>query len=67
MLNKLKEKFNKILDLATLKQENKILKEHLNDEKKKQQPLIDLKNKYLAELRAKNMEIGRLKKKVKGD
>lgn len=64
---KIKDIFNKVLDMATLKKENKILREQLYEEKKKQQPLIDLKNKYLAELRAKNMEIGRLKKKVKGD
>lgn len=64
MINKIKEKFNKLLDIATLKTENKLLRDQLEDEKKKNQPLIDLKNKYLAELRTKNMIIGRLKKKA---
>ena len=64
---KIKERFNKILDIAVLRQENKILKQQLEEEKKKNQPLINLKNKYLAELRAKNLELGRLKKKAGND
>jgi len=63
-MNKIKDFFNKILDIATLKAENKLLKQQLEEEKKKNQPLIDLKNKYLAELRVKNLELGKLKKKV---
>lgn len=64
---KIKEKFNKMLDIATLKAENKLLKQQLEDEKKKNQPLIDLKNKYLADLRIKNLELARLKKKTEND
>lgn len=64
MKNKIKEKFNRVLDVIVYKQEIKLLKEQLEEEKRKNQPLIDLKNKYLAELRAKNLEVGRLKKKL---
>lgn len=64
MWDKIKERFNKILDIAVLREENKLLKKQVEDLKKDQQPLIDLKNKYLSELRSKNLELGRLKKKV---
>lgn len=56
--------FDKLLDKAALKEENKILKQQLEEEKNKNKPLIDLKNKYLSELRVKNLELGRLKKKL---
>ena len=61
---KLKEIFNKIFDYSILKNENKELKRLLEEEKNKNKPLIDLKNKYLSELRYKNMEIGKLKKQI---
>ena len=40
----------------------KLLKDKIKQLEKEQQPLIDLKNKYLSELRSKNLELGRLKK-----
>lgn len=61
---KLKEIFNKLFDYTIIKQENKELKRLLEEEKNKNKPLIDLKNKYLSELRYKNMEIGKLKKQM---
>lgn len=60
----IKEKFNKILDIAISKEENKLLKKQVEELKRNQIPLIDLKNKYLSELRVKNLELARLKKKV---
>lgn len=61
---KIKEKFNKLLDIAISKEENKLLKKQVEELKRNQIPLIDLKNKYLSELRVKNLELARLKKKV---
>ena len=60
----MKEQFNKILDIAISKEENKLLKKQVEELKRNQIPLIDLKNKYLSELRVKNLELARLKKKV---
>lgn len=64
MINKIKEKLNKILDIATLKTENKLLKQQLEDEKKKNKPLIDLANKYKSENRILKIQNTKLKKKV---
>lgn len=64
IFNSIKEHFNKILDIAVLKEENRLLKKQVEELKRNQIPLIDLKNKYLSELRSKNLELGRLKKKV---
>ena len=64
MWDKIKERFNKILDIAVLREENKLLKDKIKQLEKEQQPLIDLKNKYLSELRSKNLELGRLKRKI---
>lgn len=61
---KIKEIFNKLFDYTILKNENKELKRLLEEEKNKNKPLIDLKNKYLSELRCKNLEIGKLKKQI---
>lgn len=54
----------KILDFKKLKEENKLLRKKVKELEKYRQPLIDLKNKYLSELRSKNLRIGQLKKKV---
>lgn len=51
-----------LLDKSILKDENKILKKKLKEYEEEKQGLIDLKNKYLSELRGKNLELGRLKK-----
>ena len=55
----------KILDFKKLKEENKLLRKKVKELEKYRQPLIDLKNKYLSDLRCKNLELGRLKKKIK--
>ena len=64
MKNKIKEKFNKFLDVIIYKQEIKLLNERIKELEEERKPLIDLKNKYLSDLRAKNLEVGRLKKKL---
>lgn len=64
MKNKIKEKFNKFLDVIVYKQEIKLLNERIKELEEERKPLIDLKNKYLAELRTKNLEVGKLKKKL---
>ena len=64
MKNKIKEKFNKFLDVIVYRQEIKLLNERIKKLEEERKPLIDLKNKYLAELRIKNLEVGRLKKKL---
>ena len=63
-LNKIKEKFNESLDLIVYKEQIKYLQKKLKELEEERKPLIDLKNKYLSDLRCKNLEIGRLKKKV---
>ena len=59
----IKNKFNKLIDLATLKAENKLLKDRVKELEKQHQPLIDLKNKYLSELRVTKMQLAKYKKK----
>ena len=63
-LYKIKEKFNKSLDLKAYKEQINYLQKKVKELEEERKPLIDLKNKYLSDLRCKNLEIGRLKKKV---
>ena len=63
-LNKIKEKFNESLDLIVYKEQIKYLQKKVKELEEERKPLIDLKNKYLSDLRCKNLEIGRLKKKI---
>ena len=63
-LYKIKEKFNESLDLIVYKEQIKYLQKKVKELEEERKPLIDLKNKYLSDLRCKNLEIGRLKKKV---
>ena len=63
-LNKIKEKFNESLDLIVYKEQIKYLQKKVKELEEERKPLIDLKNKYLTDLRCKNLKIGRLKKKV---
>ena len=63
-LNKIKEKFNESLDLIVYKEQIKYLQKKVKELEEERKPLIDLKNKYLRDLRCKNLKIGRLKKKV---
>lgn len=65
--SKIKEKYNNILDFMVLKEENKLLKKRIEELERQQIPLIDLKNKYLSDLRVKNLELGRLKKRYNID
>ena len=63
-LYKIKEKFNESIDVLLYKEQIKYLQKKVKELEEERKPLIDLKNKYLSDLRCKNLEIGRLKKKV---
>ena len=63
IFNSIKKFFSKLLDVATLKPENKLLQQQLKEEKKKNQPLIDLANKYKSENRILKIQNTKLKKK----
>ena len=63
-LYKIKEKFNESRDVIIYKEQIKYLQKKVKELEEERKPLIDLKNKYLTDLRCKNLEIGRLKKKV---
>lgn len=64
LYNKIKEKFNELLDVILYKKQIKYLQKKVKELEEERKPLIDLKNKYLTDLRCKNLEIGRLKKRV---
>ena len=61
---KIKEKFNESIDVILYKEQIKYLQKKVKELEEERKPLIDLKNKYLSDLRCKNLEIGRLKKKL---
>ena len=63
-LYKIKEKFNESINVIVYKEQIKYLQKKVKELEEERKPLIDLKNKYLSDLRCKNLEIGRLKKKV---
>ena len=63
-LYKIKEKFNESQDVIVYKEQIKYLQKKVKELEEERKPLIDLKNKYLSDLRCKNLEIGRLKKRV---
>lgn len=62
VIYKLKVKIDKLIDIATLKQTNKILQNEINELRKNYLPLIDMKNRYLSDLRLKNLKLARLEK-----
>ena len=64
LYNKIKEKFNESRDVIIYKEQIKYLQKKVKELEEERKPLIDLKNKYLSDLRCKNLKIGRLKKKV---
>ena len=64
LYNKIKEKLNELLDVILYKKQIKYLQKKVKELEEERKPLIDLKNKYLSDLRCKNLEIGRLKKRV---
>ena len=63
-ISKIKEKFNGSRDVIVYKEQIKYLKKKVKELEEERKPLIDLKNKYLSDLRCKNLKIGRLKKKL---
>ena len=63
-LYKIKEKFNESQDVILYKEQIKYLQKKVKELEEERKPLIDLKNKYLSDLRCKNLKIRRLKKKV---
>ena len=63
-LYKIKEKFNESRDVIIYKEQIKYLQKKVKELEEERKPLIDLKNKYLSDLRCKNLEIGRLKRKL---
>lgn len=62
MKQKITNFINRVFDVVTYKDRIRLLEKKIKELEKERQPLIDLKNKYLSELRVKNMEIGRLRK-----
>ena len=61
-MKRLKQFIYNLLDKSILKDEVKELRKKVKNYEDERKGLIDLKNKYLSELRVKNLEIGRLKK-----
>lgn len=62
IINNIKNKINKMLDNTSLLLENRNLQNKVKEEQKKNSLLIDLKNRYLSDLRSKNLMNGQLKK-----
>ena len=60
----MKKLLKKILDFKKIKEDNIILRKRVKELEEERQPLIELKNKYLSDLRCKNLENGRLKKRI---
>ena len=65
MKEKIINYFQHKFDTVLLKDKIKLLEKRVKELENEKQPLIDLCNKRLSEIRVKNLEIGRLKKKVK--
>lgn len=61
-MKRIKKFLYDLLDKSLLKDEVIDLRKKVKDYEKERKKLIDLKNKYLSDLRVKNLEIGRLKK-----
>ena len=62
--NHIKEHFNKILDISTLKSELKYLRKENIELKTKERPYIDMINKLKSENRILKIQNTKLKKKV---
>ena len=60
----IKQHFNKILDIATLKTELKYLRREVIELKTKERPYIDMINKLKSENRILKIQNTKLKKKV---
>lgn len=65
-IDNIKEKWETSLikENKDLKVDNKLLRKKIEELEESYKPLINLKNIYLAELRVKNLENGRLKRKL---
>ncbi len=65
-INRIKEKYENsyIKKNKNLLIDNKLLRKRIEELEDNYKPLINLKNIYLAELRVKNLENGRLKRKI---
>lgn len=65
-INRIKEKYENsyIKKNKDLLIDNKLLRKRIEELEDNYKPLINLKNIYLAELRVKNLENGRLKRKI---
>ena len=65
-INRIKEKYENsyIKKNKDLLIDNKLLRKRIEELEENYKPLINLKNIYLAELRVKNLENGRLKRKL---
>lgn len=60
----MKKLLKKLLNFKKIKEDNIILRKRVKELEEEREPLIDLKNKYLSNLRCKNLENGRLKKQI---
>ena len=63
-MKRIKQFLYDLLDKSLLKDEVKELRKKVKDYEDERKGLIDLKNKYLANLRCKNLELGRIKKQL---
>ena len=66
VIDNIKKKYEDSLikENRDIKIDNKLLRKRVEELEESYKPLINLKNIYLAELRVRNLEIGRLKKKL---
>ena len=64
MKEKIINYFQHKFDIVLLKDRIKLLEKRVKELEVERQPLIDLSNKRLSEIRVKNLEIGKLKKRI---
>lgn len=64
MKEKIINYFQRKFDTVLLKDRIKLLEKRVKELESEKQPLIDLCNKRLSEIRVKNLEIGKLKKRL---
>lgn len=64
MKEKIINYFQHKIDTVLLKDRIKLLEKRVKELEVERQPLIDLNNKRLSEIRVKNLEIGKLKKRI---
>ena len=64
MKEKIINYFQHKFDTVLLKDRIKLLEKRIKELETERQPLIDLNNKRLSEIRVKNLEIGKLKKRI---